>query len=291
MTSLPQYDLCLADGTCWVIAAGDEGAVPVVDLFARAMSLPEHTSPGNYLWVFSDQRLARTHEGDLSHILEPAPDRSVPFIHLARLSYDLGCQVLAKGGVLLHGALAEYDPVPAQKTETRQGVGIIMAASSGTGKTTASGRLRTPWRSLSDDLTLVVRGADGNYWAHPWPTWSRFQGDGPRGVWNTARAVPLAAIFILAQNQRDYVEGIGSGRSVSLLLEIAKQAVHTEERRLVTDQFRDVRLMRFNNLCAIANIIQVKFLHLSMDGMFWVEIEKALQTSSLQESREFTQSN
>ena len=31
-----------------------------------------------------------------------------------------------------------------------------------------------PWRSLCDDATLVVRDASGRYWAHPWPTWSRF---------------------------------------------------------------------------------------------------------------------
>lgn len=284
MTSLPQYDLCLADGTCWVIAAGDEAAVPVVDLFAKTMSLPEHASPGRFLWVFSDERLVQQHEGELCHIFEPAPDRVVPYIHFKRLSYDLGCRMLEKGGVLLHGALAEYNPGIAQEAETRQGVGMIMTASSGTGKTTASARLRSPWRSLCDDLTLVVRGSDGNYWAHPWPTWSRFQGNGPRGVWNTPRAVPLAAIFIMKRNQCDYFEEIRQGQSVFLLLEAAKQAVYLDEYGKKTDQLRALRLTRFNNLCAIAKAVSVRILHFSADGMFWEEMEKAFQKPFLEEN-------
>jgi len=289
MIALPQYDLCLADGSCWIIAAGDEAVVPVVDQFARAMSLSEHASPGRFLWVFSDERSARTREGDQCHILEPAVGGGVSFGQLLGLSYGLVCRVLATGGVLLHGALAEYDPAATQKMESRQGVGVIMAASSGTGKTTASRRLRFPWTSLSDDLTLVVRGVDGNFWAHPWPTWSQFWDGGAGGVWNTPRAVPLSTIFIVARNEQDGVEEIGPGRSVSLLLEVARQAVHPKERRQKTDQFRTIRLMRFNNLCNMAKVVPVRILHFSAHGMFWVEMEKALQASVLREYCEYTQ--
>lgn len=288
MIALPQYDLCLADGSCWVIAAGDEAAVPVVNQFARAMSLPEHASPGSFIWFFSDECSAQTCEGDVCHILEPEVGGGCSFGQLLGLSYSLVCRVMANGGVLLHGALAEYDPAAIQERKSRQGVGVIMAASSGTGKTTASGRLRFPWTSLSDDLTLVVRGVNGNYWAHPWPTWSQFWDGGVGGVWNTPRAVPLATIFILARNEQDRVEEIGSARAASLLLEIARQAVHPKERRQKTSRFRAVRLMRFNNLCALAKAVPVKILHISAHGMFWVEMGKALQTSVLEEQCEFT---
>ena len=45
-----------------------------------------------------------------------------------------------RGEVLLHGALAEKD-----------GIGVILAAPGGTGKTTASDRLLAPWRSRCDE--------------------------------------------------------------------------------------------------------------------------------------------
>ncbi len=291
MNSLPQYDLCLADGTCWVIAAGDEGASPVVDVFARAMSLPEHASPGRFLWVVSEERMTQMHKGedDLFHILNPAAGSGVYFEQLHGLSYAIACQVLSNGGILLHGALAEYVAPIATIQGKCEGVGVIMAAPSGTGKTTASNRLRLPWTSLCDDLTLVVRDAQGNYWAHPWPTWSQFWYGRPGGPWNTPRAVPLSAIFLLVRNQHDYTEKVGSGRSVSLLLEIAKQAVHAKEKRQKMSRIRTLRLMRFNNLCAITKIIPLRILYFSADGMFWVEMEKALQASSLERRRECTQ--
>lgn len=289
MNSLPRYDLCLADGNCWIIAAGDEAAIPLVNRFATAMSLPEHSSSGRFLWVYSDQQLARTREGELCHILTPAPSGRVSFEQLIQLSYDLTCQVLANGGILLHGALAKYVAPTAQIQGKCDGVGVIMAASSGTGKTTASKRLSLPWTSLCDDLTLVVRDAQGNYWAHPWPTWSQFWDGQPGGAWNTPRAVPLVAIFLLARNQHDYTEEIGSGRSLSLLLEIAKQAVHAREWRQKTSQVRTVRLMRFDNLCTITKVVPVRILHFSADGKFWVAMEKALQASSLEGHCEYTQ--
>lgn len=75
-----------------------------------------------------------------------------------------------RGGLLLHGALAECK---------RQGV--ILAGPGTVGKTTASRRLRLPWHSLSDDATLVVRDRAGRFGAHPWPTWSRFMFGGSWG--------------------------------------------------------------------------------------------------------------
>jgi len=282
MIALPQYDLCLADGSCWIIAAGDEAAVPVVNQFARAMSLPKHSSPGSFIWVFSDECSARMCEGEVCHILRPSPDGHKFFWQLVGLSYELACRVLANGGVLLHGALAEYEPAA-----TQEGVGVIMAASSGTGKTTASKRLRFPWTSLCDDLTLVVRGVDGNFWAHPWPTWSQFW-DGRVGeVWNTSRAIPLATIFILVRDQQDFFEEIGSGKSVSLLLEIAGQAVIGIDQRKKTAQVRQGRLMRFDNLCAMIKVVPVRILNFSASGKFWVEMEKALQMSSQRKNHAF----
>ena len=84
------------------------------------------------------------------------------------------------GGLLVHGALAEWN-----------GIGVILAGPGGVGKTTASKRLPRPWRSLSDDNTLIVKSPDGTYWAHPWPTWSRYRQGDMSGSWDVQAAVKL----------------------------------------------------------------------------------------------------
>src|SRR5271157_5325799 len=78
------------------------------------------------------------------------------------------------------------------------------------------------WRSLCDDTTLVVQDSQGNYWAHPWPTWSRFLDGGPRGTWDVQSAVPLKGVFFLSQAVEDRVESVGPGHAVSLLVECAE---------------------------------------------------------------------
>jgi SynChlorMet cassette protein ScmC len=182
-----------------------------------------------------------------------------------RLSLIIARDAQARGGVLLHGALAERD-----------GNGVILAAPHGTGKTTASNRLMAPWNSLCDDITLVVRDSQGNYWAHPWPTWSRFFRGGSGGSWKVQDAVPLKGIFFLTQALEDRVERVGSGQAVSLLSECAKQASPRMERGLGKEETRTLRLKRFNNLCALTQVIPVHVLQISLTGAFWHNIEEVL---------------
>jgi SynChlorMet cassette protein ScmC len=191
-----------------------------------------------------------------------------PYINLERLSLVLARDVQARGGVLIHGALAERD-----------GIGVILAAPGGTGKTTASNRLPAPWRSLCDDTTLVVRDPQGNYWAHPWPTWSRFLRGESGGTWDVQNAVPLKGIFFLARAVEDRVERVGPGQAVSLLVECADQGSQLMSRRLSKEENRALHLERFNNLCALARVIPVHVLHISLTGAFWQEIEQALNKS------------
>ncbi len=293
MSSLPQYDLSLADGSRWVIAAGDETAAPIVDRLAAAMMLPLHTTPGRCLWVVSDETAALPTGDDLYHVLRPVTSESELFSYFIEISLVIARRAQANGGVLLHGALAACPPlspsplipIPSQSFDNVQskyremkwvGEGVILAAPGGTGKTTASGRFPSPWRSLCDDATLVVRDAAGQFWAHPWPTWSRFMADGPGGAWNTPQAVPLRAVFFLSRNDSDRVEPVGSGQSVTLLVQTAEQASRLMERGQPTEQRRAIWLERFDNLCALAKSIPAYILHISLEGAFWVEIEKVI---------------
>ena len=90
--------------------------------------------------------LASKNDGVAVCILSPCEKWGGPHVNLLRLSLIFAREAQARGGALIHGALAE-----------RNGHGVILAAPGGTGKTTASNRLPAPWRSLCDDATLVVR--------------------------------------------------------------------------------------------------------------------------------------
>jgi SynChlorMet cassette protein ScmC len=277
------HSLVLADGSRWEIAAGDEKAASIVSQLGCAMQLrmntgaiePSHHGKPCRLLVQVDVHtsvagcyvpLASENDGVVVCDLSPCDHWGGPHVNLVRLSLVFAREAQARGGVLIHGALAERD-----------GMGVILAAPGGTGKTTASNRLPAPWRSLCDDTTLVVRDPQGNYWAHPWPTWSRFLDRGPGGTWDVQRAVPVKGIFFLARAVEDRVERVGSGQSVSLLGECVGQVSMLMPMGLFKEELHALHLERFNNLCALARVVPTHVLHISLTGAFWQEIEQALE--------------
>jgi len=307
--SLPrglQHKLVLADGSRWLIAAGDEEAAAIVSRLADAMQLggmkpSAALSPGAFgtsragavdapdhgmvrrLLVMVEAHNAQAPpasclaplpiEDDGVCVLRSFAHSDGLYVQLMQLSSILARSAQTRGGVLLHGALAEKD-----------GIGVILAAPGGTGKTTASGRLPAPWRSLCDDATLVVRDAQGNYRAHPWPTWSRFLGEGSGGTgsggtWNVQRAVPLKGVYFLSRALEDHVDSVGPGHALSLLVECAKQASQLMGRGLGKEATRVLHLERFDNLCALARAVPTHVLHISLTGAFWEEIEQTLEAN------------
>ena len=288
-------NLVLADGTRWEIAAGDAGdeeAAAIVSQLGEAMQL--HVTRGASepyphrdlcrLLVHVDARtpmadgfvpLASRNDGIVVVCLDPCDRWGGPYFNLVRLSLIFAREAQARGGFLIHGALAERD-----------GMGVILAAPGGMGKTTASDRLPAPWRSLCDDTALVVRDVHGIYWAHPWPTWSRFMDGGPGGTWDVQTAVPLKGIFVLARAVENRAERVGPGQAVSLLVECVGQASTSMARGLSEGELRALHLERFDNLCAMARIIPVHVLHISLAGAFWQEINQALEGTHRQGMRD-----
>ena len=255
--------LTLADRSQWVLHATDDAAKEgIFQFFAAARLLPFSLDGGGAHRVFVFAPAAER--------FNEVPKDIVSYLRLVELSTALARAFVPHGGVLLHGALAE-----------REGIGVLLAAPSGTGKTTASNRLTPPWRSLSDDLTLVLRDAQGRWWAHPWPTWSRFAPGGPGGVWDVQYAVPLHAIFYLAQAPEERVEPIGAGQATAMLVQSAEQwAYSCLTRGLSIKESRVLRQQSFDLLCALARAVPAFVLHLSLTGAFWVEIERALGWNS-----------
>jgi hypothetical protein len=276
------YGLALADGSQWEIVAGTETAASIVSRLGSAMNLramtgalePSPPGPRRRLLVHVDAHTAAAdcyvphaaeNDGVAVCVLSPCDHWGGPFVNLVRLSLVFARESQARGGALLHGALAERD-----------GLGVILVAPGGMGKTTASNRLPAPWRSRCDDTTLVVRDPRGNYWAHPWPTWSRFLDGGKGGSWDVQNAVPVKGIFFLARAVEDRVEPVGPGRAVSLLGEFSRQVSAFMAPGLGQEELRALHLERFNNLCALARSVPSYWLHLSLSGLFWKEIDRVL---------------
>jgi SynChlorMet cassette protein ScmC len=279
------HTLELADGYHWWITAGDAEAADLVSRLGRAMQLPMTADVREPFQNDSLRRISvrteahvsvpnlqlppASHGNDVALCI-PNPDNraSILFVNLMRLSLALAREVQSRGGLLIHGALAELD-----------GSGVILAAPGGTGKSTASSRLPYPWRSLCDDTTLIVRDRHGDYRAHPWPTWSRFLDGGTGGVWNVQRSVALKGIFFLARAGKDRVELVGHAQAAGLLAESVRQASMFMVPDGIIDRIRDLHLERFENICALARVVPVHLLHISLTGSFWLEIEQTLEAS------------
>lgn len=162
----------------------------------------------------------------------------------------------------MHGALADWN-----------GLGLILAGPGGVGKTTASERLPSTWRSLSDDTTLIVKSPDGTYWAHPWPTWSRYRQGDMSGSWDVQASVKLGLICMLSQNKKDCVFQLPVCQAISELVEVSGQAFFIMASGMSKDTIRRLNLMRFGNAIEISKNIPICRLEMSLDGKFWNEIE------------------
>ena len=277
--------LTLADGSNWDIIAANERSYDVVSALAKAMQLQTlDKSAQNQSSYSTPRQLLVQVEGPKRDSAQPSKTalltvknqnticaliskeiNEMPMAQLMPLSMVICLDAQYRGGVLLHGALAEWN-----------GNGVILAGPTGRGKTTASRRLPQHWQSLCDDMTLVVCDHKGAYWAHPWPTWSEFMFGGTGGTWDVQNSVPLKGIFFLEQAHEDALEPLGMAQGVCLLNESAEQAhcfisIHSEKNEL-----RRIRLLRFDNICALAKTIPSYVLRLGRDGAFWQEIERSL---------------
>lgn len=277
--------LALADGISWNIIATDNLASNVVSALAKTMQLQppdinirtkfEHC---NYRRIFvhvEDRKIDSTQLSIKTHLMTEGQDTFCALdsyengenhgFQLMHLSMIISQDAQRRGGVLLHGALAEWN-----------GIGVILAGPAGIGKTTATRRLPHNWHSYCDDMTLVVCDKKGAYWAHPWPTWSTFMFNGPGGSWDVQHAVPLTGIFFLKQDHEDAFEPLGIAQNVCLLNASAEQSSWLMPGNLEKNALRELRLQRFDNICKLAQTIPSYILHMRLNGAFWQEIERAL---------------
>lgn len=252
--------LVLADGNEWLFVGEDASASAMISKLKTILQLEPLMGLSCKISVGTPRK----------------KDNCKPFAEESLQLYDALVQmmkiirrdVLARDGLFIHGALAE-----------RNGLGVILAGPSGVGKTTASVRLPSPWRSLSDDMTLVVRDDQGRYWGHPWPTWSFLKESNNSGrKWDVSYAVPLKGLFFLAQAQEDRAKRIGAGQATGMLLETARQASGPLDGRSSNEDLKAMNLQSFNNACIIAKSMKSFILNISRSGQFWEEMDLALNS-------------
>lgn len=288
--TVPLISVCLLlSGNRWHIHAGDADAARVVAAFGEAMSL----SPTNLatkqgpdeqlqeLHVLVDPGLSESTpdgcgSGPASCLIPPPDNHDLLVIGMLLISQAIARAEFPRGGLLVHGALAE--------APGRLEGAIILAGPSTVGKTTASKRLPLPWRALSDDTSLVVRNASGQYMAHPWPTWSRYYTNpdgrpGPGGKCDIQAGLPLQAIFFLEQAEDDQVTPLPTSSAIAYLMQTVQHVSLPMPDNLSADQ--DQTLYR-NQLAAaeiLVHTIPAYTLRLSLTGAFWDLIEKTLALS------------
>jgi SynChlorMet cassette protein ScmC len=197
--------------------------------------------------------------------VEPFDTEDALLARLISISYVFSRSAEAMGGLLVHGALAEW-----------HGKGVILTGKSGVGKSTASSRLKAPWKSLCDDATLIVRAPTGQYMAHPWPTWSRlFDGD-PDASWPVGNGVPLAGIFFISWAESEDLSVRPYPGVAAELLDLAYDCSWDTLRDLSLEGQRAIRLRLFENVCSIVRGVPCRSLVVTLTNPFWKTIERAL---------------
>ena len=218
--------------------------------------LPEGSPWANFPAEYSDKSICE---------MGPVSSSRGMGLQLLRLGKLMAYGCEQNGGLWVHGALVEMN-----------GTGVIMAGPGGVGKTTAAGRLPRPWRILSDDMCLIAKSPASEYWAHPWPTWSRIRQGDLNGSWDVQEAVRVGLICMLSQNEQDQLESVSYHQAVSELMDVSNQTRVYLSSEMDEIAARGANLKCFQNAVNIAKIVPTYRLKVSLAGKFWEEIEKAV---------------
>ena len=279
-THLASYSFHLSNGAEWRVLAADRAAETILERLAEVMTLrrvsdcrQNHSVQTVFVRVSDVPRMKMAHEdGGLSCVLPVAwqTKQEADFMNFISISAVITSNASLSWAILVHSALAEYN-----------GNGVLFAASSGTGKTTASRRLPHWWNSLCDDMTLVVRDESGRWRAHPWPTWSAFCNGGKGGRWDVSHSVPIEAIFFLNQSEAESVEPLGKGEGlIRLVKAFAQVSFFALELAGLTQSDRKINAQWFSDLTDVVSKVPIHKLNLSIDGEFWKHVERAMDDKS-----------
>jgi len=296
---MSSYCLELADGQGWHILAGNEASQWVTKLAAimelrsckpngypklliirrteeldistkahraypnmkNSLSLHEYSlhEAGSLRFWYSDNR------PDVICEIGEEENRDKEIIKMWNLLLPISQKTQDNGGLPLHGALVE-----------KQGRGIILAASGGIGKSTCCHRIPSPWRSLCDNETLIVKGKRGEYVAHPLPTWSEHLSQESERTWSVEQHLPLQAIFFLEQSDTDEVLPLGQGKAAIRIIQLAHEVSWLNFYDLNQEEKRVIHKRLFRNASQLTMTVPSFILRATLTGSFWEKMEKVL---------------
>gem|GEM_PF-285356 len=191
-------------------------------------------------------------------------------IRMWAATYPIYQRAMETGGLPFHACLAG-----------RGEMGVLLAAPGGGGKSTCARRLPPPWKVLCDDETLIVRDPEGRYFVHPFPTWSNFFWRREDRTWNVQGYIPLSAIFFIKKGKKDEVIPMGRGEASARMYQAAEQVCLRNWRYFSAEEERGEKERLFANACELSQKIPAFTLRVSLQGQFWKEIEKVLNTRKL----------
>jgi SynChlorMet cassette protein ScmC len=187
-------------------------------------------------------------------------------ISMCYVLHFLYLNALQSGGLPIHSALIGKD-----------GIGVLLPAVGGTGKTTCCLRVPPPWRPLADDENLIVCDKQGQYRVHPFPTWSRVFVPENEETWDIQKNVQLKSIFFLEQSQTDEAIPMGKGQSAMLIGKFSAPILSQTLRSMPNQESAKSKMQIIDNAINIARSIPAFKLKISLDGNFWEVIEKSIE--------------
>lgn len=202
---------------------------------------------------------------DVICCLDPVSDRVTNGVIMQRLLVPLYRYALDLGGLPLHAAMVGINSR-----------GVLLVGSGGAGKSTSCKRLPSPWKVLSDDAALLLKGLSANYLGHPLPTWSdHILGRDTQAVC-MEQHVQVTAIFFLEQAETDKVVRIGKGEAAALASKSALEILYQTWWNMEPERERVIRRDVLENACGLVRDRPSYRLNLSLDGGFWDQIESVL---------------
>ena len=88
--------------------------------------------------------------------------------------------------------------------------------------------------------------------------------------------MPLNAIFVVDQAVQERTKRVGISEAICLLTEVARQAARQLWRTADPTVLSVFHRERFDNLCALVQVVPVYLLDVSLKGSFWREMERVI---------------
>jgi SynChlorMet cassette protein ScmC len=173
------------------------------------------------------------------------------------------------GGFPIHAGLIQ-----------REDKSFLLAGPGGTGKSTCCRRIPRAWRTLCDDLSLIVVDAQDRYMVHPLPTWSEFFRKNPDKSWNVQEHFPLTGILFLERADRDEIVPLKPESAVAYINDSIHQVLDQMHQYIPQEDLIKHKKQIFHNSCNLSKKIPTFILRFTLHGKFWEEIERVFELNN-----------